>query len=99
MKVKIECDSPLLQYVLEKYLKDHLDENGIVISDNPEKGDIVIGREIIKPFSKTSLFLQLEKVLPSKEIHKETFEEKLDFLIENFKKDLKNLIKDYYGKK
>ena len=98
MKLKINCDSPLLQYVLEYYLKDYLDDKGVVISDNPEKGEIVIGDEIIKPFTKTTLLLQLEKHLPFCE-SKETFEDKLDELLENFKKDLKKLIKDYYGEK
>jgi len=95
MKVKIDCDSPLLQKSLEYFLKEYIDENGIIISDNPQKGDIIIGKDIKKPFTKISLLLQLEKIIKPKK----SFEEELDLLIENFKKDLKNLIKDYYGKR
>jgi len=95
MKVKIDCDSPLLQKSLEYFLREYIDKNGIIISDNPQKGDIIIGKDIKKPFTKISLILQLEKIIKPKK----SFEEELDLLIENFKKDLKNLIKDYYGKK
>ena len=95
MKVKIDCDSPLLQKSLEYFLKNYLDENGIIISDNPQKGDIVIGKDITKPFTKNTLLLQLEKILKPRK----NFEEELDKLLEKFKNDLKNLIKDYYGKR
>jgi len=100
MKLQINCDSPLLQETLEIFLKDFLDKNGIVISDNPEKGEIIIGRDIKKPFTKTSLMLQIEKYF---NIHKlkpqKSFEEKLDEIFENFKNEIKNLIKEYYGKR
>jgi len=95
MKLKINCDSPLLQESLEIFLKDFLDENGIVISDNPKKGDIIIGKDIKKPFTKISLLLQLEKLTQNKK----PFEKALDELINEFSKNLKNLIKEYYGKK
>ncbi|EDM24501.1 hypothetical protein FE773_08070 [Caminibacter mediatlanticus TB-2] len=95
MKVKIDCDSPLLQKSLEYFLEKYISNDGMVISDNPQKGDIIIGKDIIKPFSKTSLLLQLEKIIKPKK----SFEEELDILIDNFKKDLKKLIKDYYGKR
>ena len=100
MKLQINCDSPLLQEALEIYLKDFLDKNGIVISDNSEKGEIIIGRDIKKPFTKTSLLLQIEKYF---NIHKlkpqKSFEEKLDEIFEHFKNEIKNLIKEYYGKR
>ena len=95
MKVKIECDSPLLQKSLEYFLKDYLDENGVVITDNPEKEGIIIGKDIIKPFSKTTLLLQLEKLVETKP----SFEEEFDKIFEEFKEKLKKLIKDYYGKR
>ena len=95
MKVKIECDSPLLQKSLEYFLKDYLDENGIIITDNPEKEGIIIGKDIVKPFSKTTLLLQLEKLIK----HKPSFEEEFDKLFDEFKEKLKTLIKDYYGKR
>jgi len=97
MKVKINCDSPLLQETLEIFLKPYIDENGVTISDNPQKGEIIIGKDIKKPFTKTSLLIQLEKLL---KIPKEkTFDEQLDELINEFSKNLKKLIKEYYGKK
>jgi hypothetical protein len=95
MKVKIECDSPLLQKSLEYFLKDYLDENGVVITDNPEKDGIIIGKDIIKPFSKTTLLLQLEKLVETKP----SFEEEFDKIFDEFKEKLKKLIKDYYGKR
>jgi len=98
MKLKINCDSPLLQESLEIFLKDFLSEEGIVISDNPEKGTIIIGEDIKKPFTKTSLLLQLEKLFNIKS-QKSSFEEELDKLIDEFSQNLKNLIKEYYGKK
>ena len=98
MKFKIDCDSPLLQESLEVFLKNYLDENGIIISDNEKRGQIIIGKEIKKPFTKASLILQLEKIL-NKKLENKTFEEKLDEIIENFKKEIKNLIKEYYGKR
>jgi hypothetical protein len=95
MKLKIECDSPLLQKSLEYFLKDYLDENGIIITDNPEKEGIIIGKDIIKPFSKTTLLLQLEKLVETKP----SFEEEFDKIFGEFKEKLKKLIKDYYGKR
>ena len=97
MKVKINCDSPLLQESLEIFLKEFLDEEGIIISDNPNKGDIIIGKDIKKPFTKVSLILQIEKIINSQK--KPSFEEALDKLIDEFSQNLKNLIKEYYGKR
>ncbi|GAB6045310.1 hypothetical protein JCM11957_09080 [Caminibacter profundus] len=94
MKLKIECESPLLQKTLEYYLKEYIDDNGVIITDNYEKEGIIIGKDIIKPFTKSTLLLQLEKL-----IKKPSFEEELDKLFDNFKNDLKKLIKDYYGKR
>jgi len=89
MKLKVDCDSPLLQESLEIFLKEFLDEKGKVISDNPKKGDIIIGRDIKKPFTKTSLLIQLEKLT------EKSFEEKFDEIFDEFKEKLKNLIKEY----
>ena len=50
MQYKIVCSSPLLQYTLEYFLKGHLNEKGIVITDNPEIDGILIGKDIKKPF-------------------------------------------------
>ncbi|NPA11720.1 MAG: hypothetical protein GXO62_05715 [Epsilonproteobacteria bacterium] len=95
MKVKIQCNSPLLQKSLEYFLKDYLDPKGILITDDPQSDSIVIGRDIKKPFSKTTLLLQLEGLV---EIKKKSFEEELDMLINDFANKLKKLIKEHYGK-
>jgi len=95
MKVKINCDSPLLQKTLERFLRDYLDERGVVITDNPEKEGIVIGRDIVKPFTKTTLLLQLEKLIQTKP----SFDEEFDKIFDEFKTKLKKLIKDYHGKR
>ncbi len=97
MKLKINCDSPLLQESLEIFLKDFISEEGIVISDNPKKGTIIIGEDIKKPFTKTSLLIQLEKLFNIKS-KRPSFEEALDLLIDDFSQNLKKLIKEYYGK-
>ena len=117
MRYKIRCKSILLQKALEEFLKDYLFEDGKVISD--EEGDIVIGKDIKKPFTKSSLLIQLEnlknrklvvdfnklasendKIIVNKSIvNRLSFEEKLDKLINEFAKNLKNLIKEEYGKK
>ncbi len=97
MKIKINCDSPLLQETLEIFLRAYIDKKGTVISDNPQKGEIIIGKDIKKPFTKTSLLIQLEKILKISD--EKTFDDLLDELIEEFTKNLKKLIKDYYGKR
>ncbi len=96
MKVRIQCDSPLLQETLEIYLKEFLSKNGQVVSDNPKKGDIIIGNDIKKPFTKASLLIQLEKIF---NLPKKNFETELDLLMEDFTKKLKSLIKEHYGKR
>ena len=100
MKYKIVCSSPLLQYTLESFLKEYLSNDGIIITDNKEIGGILIGKDIKKPFTKSSLILQLEKLSLQNNIleKKLTFEEKLENLIDQFKKDLINLIKEEYAK-
>jgi len=102
MKYKIACSSPLLQYTLECFLKEYLSSDGIIITDNKDIEGILIGKEIKKPFTKTSLILQLEKISYTKNKTPEkklTLEEKLESLIEQLKKDLINLIKEEYAKK
>ena len=96
MKVKIECDSPLLQKSLEYFLKDFIDQNGVLITDNPQKDGIIIGKDIKKPFTKTSLILQLQnKTLPQSN----SFEEEFNKIFDEFKEKLLHLIKDKYGEK
>ena len=113
MRYKIKCKSLLLQRALENFLDGYIADDGIIISDY--EGDIVIGKDIKKPFSKSQLLLQLEAVWQKKQlkektleidmsifnelIEEESFEQKLDKLIDNFAKDLKKLIKEEYAKK
>jgi len=120
LKYKVNCKSLLLQKALEEFLKEYISEDGLVISD--EKGDIIIGKDIKKPFSKSQLLIQLEALhqknqikeniddkleidmdifedLMQKEKKTLSFEEKLDNLIDEFKLNLKKLIKEEYGKK
>ena len=74
-----------------------MNDNGIIITDNPEIEGILIGKDIKKPFTKTTLYMQLEKFIP---IQKEmTLEEKIEIAIDKFKEELLNIIKEHYGKK
>ena len=103
VKYKVVCSSPLLQYTLEYFLKDYLSNDGVIITDNKNIKGILIGEDIKKPFTKSSLILQLEKISftksnTSEKIKNLTFEEKLENLIEQFKQDLISLIKEQYGK-
>jgi len=97
MQYKIVCSSPLLQYTLEYFLKDCLSEKGIIITDNPEIDGILIGKDIKKPFSKTSLYMQLEKIIPSKK--EISIEEKINLAFEKFKQEILDIIKEWDGKK
>jgi hypothetical protein len=101
LKFRVECKSLLLQKALEEFLKDYLDENGIVISD--EKGDIIIGKDIKKPFSKSQLLLQLKKISQSKQNFNLEEKPEVDKYIkfndliknESFEDKLDNLIKEF----
>jgi hypothetical protein len=97
MQYRIICNSPLLQYTLEYFLKNQLDEKGEIITDNPEIDGILIGKDIKKPFTKTSLIMQLEKRIPKTD--NETIEEKIDKAIDKFRKELLEILKEYDGKK
>ena len=109
MRYKIECKSLLLQKALEEFLKDYLSDDGFVISD--EKGDIIIGKDIKKPFSKSQLLLQLERVRPKAktkpqqpspkelEIDMSIFDELIDTpQKENFDEKLDKLILEFSTK-
>jgi len=98
VKLKVECNSKLLEYSLKYYLKDFLDEDGILITDAPEKEGIIIGKDIKKPFSKISLFLQLEKLVNIKP-DKKNLEEKIDEILNKCKIEIMKTIKEYYGEK
>jgi len=108
LRYKIECKSLLLQKALEIFLDEYLDEDGIVISD--EEGDIIIGKDIKKPFSKSQLLIQLEafnqkhkltKNIDDKlEIDMSIFDdlmlqEKKNNQVSNFDEKLDNLINEF----
>jgi len=78
LKFRIDCKSLLLQKALEEFLKDYLSDDGLVIGD--EEGDIIIGKDIKKPFSHSQLLLQLEKIWQKKFNIKEidSLEERLE---------------------
>jgi hypothetical protein len=99
MQYKIVCDSPLLQYSLEYFLKDFISEKGMVITDNPEIDGILIGKDIKKPFTKTSLIMQLEKQLSVNINETESIEEKIDKVIDKFREELLEILKECNGKK
>ena len=75
MRYKIECKSLLLQKALEIFLDEYIAEDGIVISD--EDGDIIVGEDIKKPFTKSQLLIQLEAIHQKTQI-KEKIEDKLE---------------------
>jgi len=95
MKYKVVCNSPLLQYSLEYFLNGHLSNDGIIITDNPEINGILIGKDIKKPFSKTSLFIQLEKLSPKNDT---TLEERVEKIFDRFKNEILEIIKEANGK-
>jgi len=102
LRYKISCKSILLQKALEEFLKDYLSDDGVVISD--EKGDIIIGKEIKKPFSKSQLLLQLEKLESQKKpiqkgIDISNFDDILqDDNVEKFDEKLDKLIDEFSEK-
>jgi len=75
LKYKIDCKSLLLQKALEEFLKEYISEDGVIISD--EEGDIIIGKDIKKPFTKSQLLIQLEAIHQKHQIH-DKMEEKLE---------------------
>jgi len=91
LKFRVTCKSLLLQKALEEFLKDYISNDGLVISD--EKGDIIIGKDIKKPFSKSQLLLQLEKIYKEKNSIKklEKIDEYLDIFDELIEEENKSI--------
>jgi len=81
LKYKISCKSLLLQKALEEFLKEYISDDGVVISDY--NGDIIIGKDIKKPFSKSQLLIQLEALNQKQQI-KNSIEDKLEIDMEIF---------------
>lgn len=96
MKVAIECRSPLLQKSLENFLEGHLSSPhscDLLLSDEALVGRdnfLRIGSDedadIVKPFSKSQLFLRLEQFYRVKEDAQEAMNiaNELDRLDEGF---------------
>jgi hypothetical protein len=80
LRFRVECKSLLLQKALEEFLKDYIFEDGMIVSD--EEGDIIIGKDIKKPFSRSQLLLQLEKIYQKRNIKKEIIDNKSDDKLE-----------------
>jgi PleD family two-component response regulator len=123
MKVAVECKSILLQKALENFLGKHLcskKHSEIIIQDLPSDAPNVLyvssnkEADIVKPFSKSQLFLalqnryndlQLEQHIKTKEESKEEqlsmnfeiLEKRIDMLTQEYKKNIIEAIKAFYG--
>ena len=73
-KFSIMCDSPLMTRALEMFLKGQTvpyKQCDVVISDRPRevgKPTLVIGRDLPRPFSRSTLMLAMEKQKESRKI-------------------------------
>ena len=95
MKISFDCECILLQESLKLFLRDftsHKKDCDFIIVDRP-----------IKTFSKETLLSTLEEFYSAMQISSEgfesergsTFENDLDVLLRNFKRDLTNLIRSH----
>ncbi len=118
MKVSVDCRSLLLQKSLENFLKRHIVSKksaDFIISDHEaevEKPLFLLGREVEKPFSRSRLFMELEKyekklrdVAAVKEVSETapviddaTLEARIEALTRDFVSDVVNIVKEHYGK-
>lgn len=102
MKYTIECDSFLMQKALESFLDEFLSPEGVIITDKQTYGKnaIVVGRDIKKPFSKSQLLMFLEKnYIKYENPAKNSLEEKLERLTNEFVHNVVTTVKEEYGKK
>ncbi|EQB40176.1 hypothetical protein M947_03905 [Sulfurimonas hongkongensis] len=109
MKVAVECKSPLLQKSLEIFLSSHLSSiknSHIVVRDYKVLGDdrgFYISKDsdgdLIKPFSKSSLIMALQKkykkISPKVDVHNLDIldENEMDFSI--LQRRIESLTKEY----
>ncbi len=124
MKIAILCDSLLLKNSLEIFLKDYMSSYkncDIVISDKKIDTDKLLAiissdsnADIKKPFSKSSLLMDLKKIYNQKENDKNDqiknldnkknkkdlwlLTRKIDKLTLDFRENLIDLIKEFYEK-
>lgn len=105
MKVAIECRSPLLQKSLENFLEGHLSSPhscDILLSDEALDRENLLrigsdeGADIMKPFSKSQLFLKLEQFYKVREDASEvmTIANELDSLDEGVVETLTQSVVD-----
>ena len=119
MKVAVECRSSLLQKALEKFLGRYLGSvkhSDIVIhdfkSDDPRSFFVATSddADLVKPFSKSQLFLALEnrykeldKNNPKKSVKNqnnanfEILQKRIEMLTEEYKNNILEAIKAFYG--
>ncbi|MDD3343038.1 MAG: hypothetical protein PHR87_05620 [Sulfurospirillaceae bacterium] len=116
MKIALVCQSLLLSRALKSFLGDNVvpyKKSDFVISDKKIELDkpiffvSSIEGDLLIPFSKSSLMIELDKfwqrlnALPTSEnytLHPNILlEEKITELTENFRKDLIKTIRDYCG--
>ena len=114
MKVAIDCKSLLLQKALEKFLKNNLTSKNsadFIIVDyeyNFNKPLMVIGKDIEKPFSRSSLFIAIEnfenRYKTIKDLNEDlkndkenlNLDQKIELLTKKFVKDIVNEVKKHY---
>jgi Tfp pilus assembly PilM family ATPase len=110
MKIAVECKSILLQKALENFLGKHLcskKQSEIIISDVKSDSARVVyvssekDADIVKPFSKSQLFLALEnryneiKKLPLEEEQRSTPQEESNMNFEILEKRIEMLTQEY----
>ena len=120
MKIAVECQSPLLQKSLELFLAKYLSsikQCDIVLRDRVCLDDARCmyissdkNADIIKPFSKSQLILEIEKRY--KELHKETLhdnsygegmdfgilEKRIEYLTQEYQENIIRAVKAFYEK-
>jgi hypothetical protein len=120
MKVAVECKSPLLQKSLELFLEKYLSslkQCDIVVRDmeclNDERCFFVSsekGADLIKPFSKSQLIIELEKkyktlkrtqiedVIENNPMDFDILEKRIEFLTQEYKNNVIRAVKVFYEK-
>ncbi len=115
MRVGVECRSPLLQKSLELFLSSHLSslkQCEIVVRDFKvldDKKNFYISKEedadLIKPFSKTSLIMALEKRyedLSSQTVGEpvdfDILEKRIEMLTQEYQKNILKAVRAFYEK-
>ena len=120
MKIAVECKSPLLQKSLELFLEKYLSSLkhcDIVVRDvaclNDERCFFISSEkdaDLIKPFSKSQLIIELEKRYKSSKKSKvedvvegnamdfDILEKRIEFLTQEYKNNIIRAVKVFYEK-